>query len=158
MTTDDRPVPAGRVGKAHGLDGSFYLREPGVELAVGDQVLLGDRPATVERVAGTPERPLVRVSGIADRNAAEAARGETLLATGPREVLDEDQWYDDDLVGCEVPGVGTVNAVIHAPSCDLLEVGDEAVLVPLIRDAVTSVDLERRVIEIDRRFLALDES
>ena len=47
--------------------------------------------AKVERVAGTAERPLIRVSGISDRNAAEAARGEPLLATGPREALKEYQ-------------------------------------------------------------------
>jgi ribosomal 30S subunit maturation factor RimM len=38
-------------------------------------------------------------------------------------------------------------------SCDVLEVGDE--LIPLVTDAVTSVDVENKVIEIDREFLGL---
>jgi ribosomal 30S subunit maturation factor RimM len=45
---------------------------------------------------------------------------------------------------------------VNAPSCDLLEVGDEAVLVPLISDAITNIDLEAKRIEVDRRFLGLE--
>ncbi len=37
---------------------------------------------------------------------------------------------------------------------DVLEVGD--VLIPFIADAIESVDVERRVIEVDRVFLGLD--
>jgi ribosomal 30S subunit maturation factor RimM len=47
--------------------------------------------------------------------------------------------------------------VIAAPSCDLLEVGDDAVLVPLISDAVKRVDTAGRVIEVDLDFLDLGE-
>ena len=57
--------------------------------------------------------------------------------------------------GCEVPGLGSVRRVIAAPSCDLLEVGDDAVLVPFVSDAIRRVDTEARVIEVDREFLAL---
>jgi ribosomal 30S subunit maturation factor RimM len=46
--------------------------------------------------------------------------------------------------------------VLHGPSCDLLEVGDRGVLVPLVRDAVLRVDLVRREIEVDHGFLDLD--
>jgi len=34
---------------------------------------------------------------------------------------------------------------------------DDGVLVPLIADAVTAVDIERRQIEVDRAFLGLGE-
>jgi ribosomal 30S subunit maturation factor RimM len=50
-----------------------------------------------------------------------------------------------------------VKRVVANPSCDVLEVGDEPVLVPFISDAVKRVDTEGRVIEVDRRFLGLDE-
>jgi ribosomal 30S subunit maturation factor RimM len=45
--------------------------------------------------------------------------------------------------------------VVAAPSCDVLEVGEEAVLVPLVTDAVVRVDVEARVIEVDLRFLGI---
>ena len=48
--------------------------------------------------------------------------------------------------------------VIAAPSCDLLEVGDDAILVPLISDAVKRVDTEARLIEVDTAFLDLDRT
>ena len=156
MTPDERPLPVGHVGRAHGLDGSFYVERVSQQLAVGDELTIDGRPATVERWAGTEERPLVRVSGVGDRDAAAALRGAQIATVGPREELGHEEWYDDDLIGCEVAGLGAVRAVIHAPSCDLLEVGDDAVLVPLVRDAVLTVDLEARRIEIDRAFLGLD--
>ncbi|MEA2309153.1 MAG: hypothetical protein QOI65_1439, partial [Thermoleophilaceae bacterium] len=46
--------------------------------------------------------------------------------------------------------------VIPGPSCDVLEVGEAAVLVPFISDAVTNVDLAARVIDVDTDFLDLD--
>jgi ribosomal 30S subunit maturation factor RimM len=45
--------------------------------------------------------------------------------------------------------------VVSAPSCDVLEVGDDGVLVPFVSDAVRRVDPEAGVIEVDLRFLGL---
>ena len=54
--------------------------------------------------------------------------------------------------------VGTVGALLELPSCEVLEVtrgpGDAPdLLVPLIQDAVRSVDLEAGVIDVDLAFL-----
>ena len=117
---------------------------------------IGDLIATIDRRAGSDDRPLVRVAGVSDRDGAQALRGQELVVPGGREELGADEWYDDDLVGCRIDGIGEVRAVLHAPSCDLLEVGEEKVLIPLVRDAVLRVDAEAREIEIDRRFLGLD--
>ena len=155
MTDPERPLPAGRVGRPHGLDGSFYVEDPGHALAEGTEVQVGARRAAVTRRAGSDAKPLVRLEGVEDRNAAQALRGQTLLVAGGREELGPDEWYDDDLIGLRVEGLGQVRAVIHGPSCDLLEVGHEKVLVPLVRDAVLEVDLERGVIEVDHAFLDL---
>jgi 16S rRNA processing protein RimM len=143
------------VGRPHGLDGSFYVEDPGHQFAEGTEVQIGGRRAAVTRRAGSDAKPLVRLEGIDDRDAAQALRGQSLLVPGGREELGPDEWYDDDLVGLEVAGLGEVRAVIHGPSCDLLEVGDDGVLVPLVRDAVLDVDLERGVIEVDHAFLDL---
>ena len=147
----------GRVGRAHGLDGSFYVERPEHPLPEGTLVRVGDREFRVERRAGSPARPLLRLGGIADRDGAAALHGEPLLVAAEEVALAEGEFLVDDLVGCSVKGLGTVRRVIAAPSCDLLEVGDDAVLVPLVRDAVKRVDTGARVIEVDREFLALDE-
>ena len=154
MTRGGRQVSAGSVGRPHGLDGSFHVTRPTEELAVGTEVEVGGRRAVVERRAGTPERPIVRLAGVADRSGAEALRGETLLV--PVGELAEGEYLTEDLVGCEVPGLGRVTRVLALPSCEVLEVGDDALLVPLVSDAVRRIDLDERVIEVDRGFLGLD--
>ena len=149
--------PAGRVGRAHGLDGSFYVDGAAHGLAEDTELELGGRAAVVVRRAGTDARPIVRVSGVDDRGAAEALRGQELVAAGEPEAgqAGAQEWDVADLVGCEVPGVGTVRRVVAAPSCDVLEVGEAGVLVPLVSDAIRRVDVEARTIEVDRRFLGL---
>jgi 16S rRNA processing protein RimM len=145
------------VGKPHGLDGSFYVEDPGHALPEGTEVQVGSLSAAIERRAGTDARPLVRLAGVSDRDAAQALRGQSLLVLGDREELGPEEWYDDDLVGCRIDGLGDVRAVLHGPSCDVLEVGDDKMLIPLVRDAVTRVDTDAGVIEVDRDFLGLDE-
>jgi 16S rRNA processing protein RimM len=145
------------VGRAHGLDGSFYVDSAEHGFPEGTELDVGGQRAVVERRAGTDARPIVRVSGIGDRAAAEALRGQALVAAVEADAGEADgqEWEVAQLVGCEVPGVGTVRRVMAAPSCDVLEVGDEGVLVPLVSDAIRSVDVDARTIEVDRRFLGL---
>ena len=138
--------PAGRVGRAHGRDGSFYVTGADAGFAEGSRVTVAGREAVVERRAGTDARPLIRLEGVDPREHA----GEPLLVDEP---LAEDEYAASDLVGCEVPDVGRVERVVNGPSCDVLEVGE--VLIPFVGDAIVSVDLERRVIEVDREFLGL---
>jgi 16S rRNA processing protein RimM len=148
-------LTAGLVGRAHGLDGSFYVEHMTEPLILGTEVTVAGRGTRVERRAGTDERPIVRLTGVADRTAAEAIRGERILVDGGD--LAADEYLTSDLVGCQVPGLGEVRRVIAAPSCDLLEVGDDAVLVPFISDAIKRVDTSARVIEVDTAFLDLDD-
>jgi 16S rRNA processing protein RimM len=125
------------------------------DLAVGTEVEVAGRRVAIVRRAGTAERPIVRLEGVADRDAAGGLRGERLLVEAGEP--EEGEYLAEELVGCEVPGIGTVRRIVNAPSCDLLEVGDEAVLVPLIADAIRRLDLDARVIEVDLRFLGLGE-
>ena len=131
------------------------MRHPSADLAEGTEVVVAGRRAVIERRAGTDERPIVRVTGVADRDAAAQIAGEALLVDAGE--LEDDEFLIEDLVGCEVPGIGTVRRVLPAPSCDVLEVGDDELLVPLVRDAIRHVDLAGRVIEVNRAFLGLDE-
>jgi 16S rRNA processing protein RimM len=140
-------VTAGRIGKPHGRDGSFYVDGARAAFALGSTVRIGDRELEVVRRAGTDDRPLIKLAELED---PAAARGEIMLV---EEELEENEYLVSDLLGCEVPGLGRVEGVVDAPSCTLLEVGDEGLLVPLIGDAVKRVDLERGIIEVDRDFL-----
>ena len=138
-----------KVGRPHGLDGSFHVDGP---LEEGATVAIGDREYTVVERKGSDDRPIVRLSGVEDRDAAEALRGQ-VLSTGAQEPPGEDEWLIEDLVGCRIEGVGEVTGVLEGMSCDVLQAGD--VLIPLVTDAVTRVDVENRVIEVNREFLGL---
>jgi 16S rRNA processing protein RimM len=154
-------LTAGRVGRPHGLDGSFYVtRARAVLLPDGATVRVGDREAEIARRAGTDERPIVRLAGFDGREAAEALRGTDLLV--PRSAappLDDDEWWATDLVGCRVVDgereVGSVARLVALPSCEALEVAGAGpeFLVPLVRDAVRSVDVAAKRIDVDLAFL-----
>lgn len=116
----------------------------------------------ITRRAGTDRRPIVRLQGCEDRACAQALGGEEMLA--PRADAPElgpDEWWAEDLEGCTVHDahepVGTVKRLLALPSCEVLEVargdGRSDLLVPLVSDAVREVDLGRKEIEIDLRFL-----
>jgi 16S rRNA processing protein RimM len=139
-----------RVGKPHGLDGSFHVDAP---LEEGQAVTIGDRAFTVAERKGTDARPIIRLEGVDDRDAAEALRGETMTAGNGERATGNDEWLIEDLIGCEIEGIGTVSAVLEGISCDVLEVEGE--LIPLVTDAVTRVDVENKVIEVNREFLGL---
>ncbi len=153
-------VVAGRVGRPHGLDGSFYVLEPVPALLGRGRVVMVDGTAReIVRRAGTEDRPLVRLEDCVDRGAAAALGGvELRVARAEVPALGEDEWWATDLVGLRVVDgereVGRVDALRALPSCEVLEVGD--LLVPLVRDAVRSVDLERGVVDVDLRFLGED--
>ena len=154
---------AGRVGRPHGLDGSFLVTEPNaVLLRASGTVLVSGVERAIARLAGHDRRLIVRLEGCADRDAAEALRGQALLvarAVAPE--LEADEWWAEDLEGLIVHDgtrtVGTVRRLLALPSCEVLEVerseGGQPLLVPLVSDAVRVVDLERRRIDVDLEFL-----
>jgi 16S rRNA processing protein RimM len=159
-------LAGGRVGRAHGLDGSFYVLQPRAALLeLGATVRVGDRDAEIVRRAGTDDRPIVRLTGVETREAAEALRGiELLLPRAVAPALEEDEWWAEDLAGCRVVDgereLGRVERLVPLPSCEALEVfptgaggGVESFLVPLVRDAVRRVDVAAKVIDVDVAFL-----
>lgn len=162
-------VPVGQVGKAHGLDGSFYVVSAVPALiGKGAQVFVDGEaePREVARRAGTDERPILRLAGATTRNDADALRGRA-LAVAPTDApeLEDDEYWAHELVGCAVYAqhaavqLGEVRELMAYPSCEILRVDGGSrgeLLVPLVRDAIVEVDVEARRITVDDEFLALD--
>jgi 16S rRNA processing protein RimM len=148
----------GRVGRPHGLDGSFYVNSPTPEL--GDVVYVRGVRRRVVRRAGTAQKPILRLEGCTTRNDAEALRGEELTVPRTDDLLGPDEYWAADLEGCAVVdgdvAVGYVRRMSALPSVEVLEVdrpdGSE-LLVPLVRDCIRSIDIEARRIDIDMGFL-----
>jgi 16S rRNA processing protein RimM len=165
----DELLAVGRIGRPHGLDGSFHVTQPRERvLAEARSLVLDGRTVRIVRHDGTPAAPILRLEGVGSREAVEALRGTDLFV--PREAappLEEDEWLAEDLIGCRVVDgqtrVGVVAKLLPYPSCELLEVqrfepGAKALLVPLIGDAVRTVDVEEQVIDINLAFLGEEAS
>jgi 16S rRNA processing protein RimM len=155
-------LQAGRVGRAHGLDGSFYVTDPNPPLLTeGGEVTVAGVVRTIVRRAGVHQRPIVRLEGVGDRTAAEALRGEPLtVARAEAPALGEGEWWAHQLEGCAVRDgarpIGTVSALLALPSCEVLQVRREhggELLVPMVRDAIRNVDVAARVIDVSLEFL-----
>jgi 16S rRNA processing protein RimM len=161
-----RSAAAGRVGRAHGLDGSFYVTGPRPRLlSLGTAVTVDGRSTSVTRRAGTDEHPILRLEGIESRGAAEALRGLELtveLSNAPE--LSEGEWWAEELEGCRVVDgereVGIVARLVELPSCEALDVrltspdgGAKELLVPMVRQAIRLIDVSERRIDIDMSFI-----
>ena len=143
------------------------MTEPTTRLELldpGRTVIVAGREMKVAWRRGTPARPLLKLEGADSRTSAEALRGEEIRVL--REALGalpEGEYLIDDLVGCAVVdgarSIGTVREVLLLPAADVLEVVREAsdpLLVPMVADAVRSVDLAARRIDVNSGFVSDD--
>ncbi len=135
-------VRVGRVGKSHGLDGSFFVEhgsEDEKRFAVGATLLVDGEPAKVVGSKRSRGRPVIRL----DR---EARRGAELAV--PKSELpppEEGSYYEFQLVGLEAEeeggrALGRVAAVQPGLANDVLEL-DSGLLLPLVEACVREVDL-----------------
>lgn len=154
--SDDPLVPIGRVGRPHGLDGAFVVEHASDDDGrwhVGASLLVDGRAATIElsrRVGGG--RRAIRLDRPVERGAMLAVRRSELPSPGP------DTYYAFQLVGLRVVDedggeLGKVVTVHPGTANDNLEL-DDGSLVPLIEDAVRTIDLDARRIVVDGGFLA----
>jgi 16S rRNA processing protein RimM len=157
----ERFLEAGRVGRAHGLDGSFHVTGPRPRLlALGTPTDLGE----IVRRVGTDERPVVRLRGHDTREAVERLHGSPLrVALADAPPLEPGEYWAHELAGCAVTdgerAVGTVRQMLELPSVEVLEVareGADDLLVPMVGDAVRSIDLAAARVDVDLGFLGAD--
>lgn len=158
----------GRVVRAHGITGEVVVDvrtdDPDARFAPGAS--LRGRPAkggaehdyAVESARAHGGRLLVRLNGVADRNAADALRGTVFLVDSDElpPIEDPDEYYDHQLEGLQVrtaagDDIGTVAEVLHTAAGELLSVrnAEREVLIPFVGAIVTSVSLAEQLIEID---------
>jgi 16S rRNA processing protein RimM len=155
-------ISAGRVGRPHGLDGGFHVTGARARLlGPGVAVQVGDRALVIERRGGTEQRPVLHLDGVGDRDAVAALRGlQITVAVQHAPELGEGEFWAHELEGCLVcdgeRSVGMVTRLIELPSCEALEVSREqqpALLVPMVKDAIRSVDMQQRRIDVDLGFI-----
>ena len=144
LPSEPELVPVGRVGRPHGLDGSFFVERASERegtFAAGATLFAAGEPAeVVVSKRGAGGRPVIRL----DRR---VPRGTELAV--PREALpplaEEDEFYVFQLVGLAVEEedgrmLGRVSDVLEYPANDVLEL-DSGASLPLVGACVRQVDL-----------------
>ncbi len=154
-------VNAGRIAGVFGLRGELKLDAS----RVGDDALRAglagtlhmadgsERAVTIAAVRRQKDRPLIRLAGIDDADAAEALVGARLSIGRDDAPLGEREYFDADLVGCRLldeAGIerGLVVDVLHYPNQDLLVVGAARALLPLVAAFIANVDVARKEIRV----------
>jgi 16S rRNA processing protein RimM len=144
LKSDPDLVPVGRVGRPHGLDGSFFVEGPSERkdtFAVGATVQgEGEAAKVVAFKRGSGARPVIRLDRRPARGATLAVPRSTLPALG------EDEYYTFQLVGLAVEEeggrlLGRVADVVDYPANDVLEL-DTGMFLPLVEACVRQVDVE----------------
>ena len=138
-----RFVSVGRVGRPHGLDGSFFVEaasDDPARFAAGAVVYVGGERATVAESKRAGGRVVVRL----DRAALRGAALEVPATELPE--LPDGEFYAFQLVGLTVeeeggPELGRVVDVAPGVANDVLEL-DSGLALPLVEDCVRSVDLD----------------
>jgi 16S rRNA processing protein RimM len=141
--TEGERVVVGRVGRPHGLDGSFVVEDASVDnrwFEVGSRLLVGSDELEVIGARRAGGRPVIRLGGPAPRGVSLEVPREALPPT------DKDEYYAFQLVGLEVleegdRPLGRVVAVVPGVANDALEL-DGGALLPLVGDCVRDIDLE----------------
>jgi 16S rRNA processing protein RimM len=143
--TEDLAV--GRITRAHGVHGEVAVRsltERPQRFAGGSALRLEDgRTLIVERTRPHRHDLLVKFEEVPDRTAAEALRGQVLLAAPPDEPPAEG-WWVHEVVGIEIATedgrvLGRVREVVTNPANDVW-VTDRGAMIPAVREVVVEVD------------------
>ena len=136
-------VAVGRVGRSHGLDGSFVVEDASDDarwFAVGARLVVRGAEAEVVAAKRAGGRPVVKL----DRDVPRGTPLEVERAALPP--TEEDEYYVFQLVGLEVVeesgrALGTVAKVDPGIANDAL-VLDSGLLLPLVEECVRDIDLE----------------
>ena len=149
----------GRLVKAHGLTGALKLElytdnpegrfVPGAEftLQVPEASPWHGKDLTVREYRVMNGNPVVFFQDVDDRDAAESLVRAILWIDQDVDEVEEDAWFDHQLVGLDVVRedevIGRVVRVEHFPAQDLLIVmsGDREVMVPFVAAIVPTVDV-----------------
>jgi 16S rRNA processing protein RimM len=150
----DDLVRVGRVGRPHGLDGSFFVEQASEDeerFAVGATLHVNGSPARVVASKRSGGRPVIRLDQESPRGAELAVHRSELPPP------EEGSYYEFQLVGLRVEGedgaaLGCVSAVQPGVANDVLEL-DSGLLLPLVEACVREVDLDGGRILVARGFL-----
>jgi 16S rRNA processing protein RimM len=147
--TDPERVQVGRVGRPHGLDGSFVVEgasEAGERFAEGATLLVDGEPARVAATKRAGGRPVIRLDRPVERGTSLEIPRAQLPAP------EEGSYYVFELLGLEVVEqggrpLGRVSDVAQGVANDVLEL-DTGVALPMAESCVRAIDVDAGTITV----------
>jgi 16S rRNA processing protein RimM len=155
-------VPVGRIISAHGIKGEVRFRYYNDEkevfygytsfLVKNDDGWMHLQPTGINLHKGVFR---IKFRGL-DKlgNVSFLINRELFVEEGDLPGLDEDEYYEYQLVGLDVLGendenLGKVADIIHTGANDCLVVrGDQEILIPMIEDYILAIDLDKGFISV----------
>lgn len=154
-------IKIGRIVNAVALRGEVKVynysgyRERYEEL---EQIFVEDKKYEIEKVRYQQQMVILKLSGVDDRNAAEAMKNKDIFITeDDLQELPEDTFYIRDLIGLSVIDeekdqiLGTIKDVLQPSSQDLYVVklakGGE-VLIPVVSEFVKEISIEKGYVKV----------
>jgi 16S rRNA processing protein RimM len=152
MSSDDLVV-VGRVGKSHGLDGSFVVEDASENeerFRKGAELIVENQPARVVAARQARGRPVIRLDRRVSRGAVLEVPRDSLEPPG------ENEYYVFQLLGLRVEEedgrpLGVVRDVLPGVANDVLEL-DSGLFLPMVEDCILEVDLDAGHILVARGF------
>ena len=153
-------IKIGKIVNAVGLKGEVKVYNYSDSEEVYErtpEIYAGDRLLKVENLRMQKNMVILKLSGIDDRNAAEATKGTELFITeADLPELPEGQFYIRDLIGMEVEEQGgsfhgVVTDVLQNTAQDIFEVkrdDGKTVLIPKVDAFVQKIDGKERLITV----------
>jgi len=151
-------MSVGQIGKTHGLKGEvkvFSLTDSLERFKKIKNVYIDGEIRKVEGCKLQADKAILKIEGIESIEQAETYRNKFLMVKREDAIkLPEGSYYVADLVECTVfeeggEELGKVFDVISTPGNDVYWVkGNKEVLIPVLKDIVVSIDIEKHIIVI----------
>jgi 16S rRNA processing protein RimM len=146
-------VRIGRVGRPHGIDGSFFVEQASDDQRwwlTGASFLAGGERVEVVGHRRSSGRPVIKLDRHLERGTELEVEREALPATA------DGEYYAFELVGLEVVeetgrALGRVTVVAPGVANDVLEL-DSGALLPMVEDCVVAIDLSEGRITVAAGF------
>ena len=145
-------LEVGKVLKAQGIKGevkiSCFLDDASMLKDI-KQLYIGSKTYTVEKLRPDGAFCYLQLSGVTDRNAAEALRNWSVYADKTSVIVPQNRYFVADLIDCNVvldngEAVGIVKDVLQYGAADVFvcQDGEREVSFPFLNDLVTDVNVE----------------
>lgn len=152
-------IKIGRIVNAVALRGEVKIynysgyRERYEEL---DRIIIENEEYEIEKVRYQQEMVILKLSGIDNRNAAEAMKNKNVYITEEDlEELPDDTFYIRDLIGLEVVDdsgrIGVIKDVLQPSSQDVYVIQtdkNQDIMIPAVKEFVKEVNLEEKYIKV----------